>query len=223
MDHGRLQGWVLIESSCSLLDNFGDGPFTHRITVALRLTFVGAIALLGAGGGIGGVDDAGLRHTGHILTLVGYVVFAAELAVLTAMQVYYFTRKSSLVPSGHKVRQYPRMPFQKSPSLVGDDEEKKHQEENLTSLQVLRGTLLAAPFIAVRTVYGILEVATSNDPISKWNPVTGSTVTFAFMALVMEYIALCIYLFTGYSIPPGRDLPARSSDTEAGKLTSTNN
>lgn len=88
------------------MDNFGDGPFTHRITVGLRLTFVAAIALLGAGGGIGSQPDPDLVHTGHNLVLAGYIVFAAELVALTLMQVYYHARKSSLRPSGHQVRKY---------------------------------------------------------------------------------------------------------------------
>ncbi|KIE04036.1 hypothetical protein MAJ_00567, partial [Metarhizium majus ARSEF 297] len=113
-----------------LMDNFGDGPFTHRITVGLRLTFVGAIALLGAGGGIGSQPDPDLVHTGHNLVLAGYIVFAAELVALTLMQVYYHARKSSPQPSGH---------------------------------QVLRGALLASPFIMVRTVYGLIESAHAQE------------------------------------------------------------
>ncbi|KAK2598012.1 hypothetical protein QQS21_005849 [Conoideocrella luteorostrata] len=172
-----------------LLDNFGDGPFTHRINVALRLTFVGAVGLLGAGGGIGSQDDAGPRHTGHLLTLIGYIVFAVELMVLTLMQIYYYTRKANLLHSGH---------------------------------QVLRGALLASPFIAVRTVYGIIEAAHSQDVATIWNPVygspeTSSIVLFVFMALVVEYVALIIYLWSGFAIPPERGLPAAGDMETAGK------
>lgn len=86
------------------MDNFGDGPFTHRITVGLRLTFIAAVGLLGAGGGIGSQPNPDLVRTGHDLVLAGYIIFAAELVVLTGMQVYYHTRKASLRPSGHQVR-----------------------------------------------------------------------------------------------------------------------
>lgn len=84
-------------------DNFGDGPFTHRINIALRLTTTAAVGLLSSGGGLSSQTDNDLRHTGHILTLVGYIVFIVELAVLTAMQVYYHTRRTTLLPSGHQV------------------------------------------------------------------------------------------------------------------------
>ena len=173
-----MDGYVTMLMGGRLLDNFGAGPFTHRITVALRLAFIGAVALLGAGGGLGSSGDASMRHTGRMLTLAGYIVFAAELGVLTGMQVFYMLRKDTLLPSGHKV---------------------------------LLGTLLASPFIAVRTVYGILEVVTGATYSAKWNPVFGSAVIFAFMGLVMEYIVLVIYIFTGFSIPPKRDQPVRQA------------
>lgn len=48
----------------------------------------------------------------------------------------------------------------------------------------------------VRTVYGILEVVYQSDNATKWNPVYGSAVVFAFMGLLMEYAALCLYLYT---------------------------
>ncbi|KND94044.1 hypothetical protein TOPH_00926 [Tolypocladium ophioglossoides CBS 100239] len=87
-----------------------------------------------------------------------------------------------------------------------------------SSHRVLIGSLIASPFIMVRTIYGILEVVFQNDRATKWNPVYGSAVTFALMALLMEYIALCLYLFTGYSIPPGRGLAASRDAGSAGKV-----
>ncbi|TWU74123.1 hypothetical protein ED733_005258 [Metarhizium rileyi] len=174
-----------------LLDNFGDGAFTHRITVGLRLAFVAAVALLGAGGGIGSQPDPGLVHTGHTLVLAGYIVFAVELAVLTSMQVYYHARRSGLRPSGH---------------------------------QVLRGALLASPFIMVRTVYGLVESAHAQDARTLWNPVSGfpatsSAVLFALMALVTEYIALVVYLWSGFSIAPDRGLPVAGDAEAIGKTS----
>jgi hypothetical protein len=37
-----------------------------------------------------------------------------------------------------------------------------------------------------------------------WNPLYGSAVAFATMALLVEYIAVIIYLSVGFSMPPDR-------------------
>lgn len=67
------------------------------------------------------------------------------------------------------------------------------------------------PFIAVRIAYGILSAFT--DFTSQWDPVFGSPVIFALMGLLMEFIALCIYVHLGfYTIKKTRDgthLPGR--------------
>jgi hypothetical protein len=74
----------------------------------------------------------------------------------------------------------------------------------------------------VRTVYGLIESAHSQDTSTLWNPVfgfpaTSSAVLFAFMALAMEYIALIIYLWSGFSIPPDRGLGAGRDSEAVGK------
>lgn len=71
----------------------------------------------------------------------------------------------------------------------------------------------------IRTIYGLIESANSQNSNTLWNPVFGSpagssAVLFAFMALVVEYIALIIYLWSGFSIAPDRGL-GESRDTEA--------
>lgn len=47
--------------------------------------------------------------------------------------------------------------------------------------------MIAAPFLVIRTVYGILEVAFSFESNSIWNPLTGNIYAFAFMCLFVEY------------------------------------
>ena len=74
-------------------------------------------------------------------------------------------------------------------------------------MQVLRGTLIAAPFIILRCVYGILEVV-SGYTSSVWSPIFGSIPAFVLMALVSEYIPICIWLYIGYSMPPSRGVGA---------------
>jgi hypothetical protein len=57
--------------------------------------------------------------------------------------------------------------------------------------------ILAAPFLAVRTAYGILGIFKATGPnmfTSMWSSLFGSATAFALMALVPEYIIVCIYI-----------------------------
>lgn len=65
--------------------------------------------------------------------------------------------------------------------------------------------MVAAPFIILRCVYGILEVVYGFTS-SLWSPIYGNVVAFALMALLCEYIAICIWLYIGFSMPPDRDV-----------------
>lgn len=73
-----------------------------------------------------------------------------------------------------------------------------------SSHTILQGALLAAPFLIVRNIYGILEIGNQSNLKSIWDPVYGSAVAFALMALLVEYIAICIYFFIGLSMTPDR-------------------
>lgn len=86
-----------------------------------------------------------------------------------------------------------------------------------SSQRVLVATLAAAPLLAVRTAYGLLEVAAQGNRESVWNPLTGSAVAFALMALLPEYIVLVGWVLMGYSIPPRREV-GQSLDGEATKV-----
>jgi hypothetical protein len=60
--------------------------------------------------------------------------------------------------------------------------------------------LIGSPALCLRTIYGIISVfnATGFNIInSKWSPLFGSAIAFALMALLPEYVMLCIYLFLG--------------------------
>lgn len=83
--------------------------------------------------------------------------------------------------------------------------------------QILTGGLAAAPFLIVRCVYGIIEYTRRDWLDSQFNPVFGSAVTFSLMALLMEYIAICIWLVVGYTTPADRGVRAArtgSSDVD---------
>lgn len=74
-----------------------------------------------------------------------------------------------------------------------------------SSRRVLFAALAAAPLLALRTAYGLLEVAAQGDARSAWNPLTGSAVAFALMALLPEYVVLVGWVLMGFSIPPRRE------------------
>ena len=191
------------------MDNYSHSPHSNRIGSLLRAAFVIAAALLSAGGALGSQIWSDLRSIGHALTLAGYIVFAVELVTLTAMQLYFWKRRSGFLQSSHKVGK--RWAF--SGAFCSAN------ETGVTDVmpQVLTGSLIGSPFILVRTIYGILEVVFQNNHSTTWNPVYGSAVAFALMALLMEYVALCVYLYTGYSIAPGRGLAVSSNTGSTGK------
>ena len=54
------------------------------------------------------------------------------------------------------------------------------------------------PLLVLRTVDGLLYEFTSNSLFSMWNPVFGSAIAFALMALLPEYIVLVTYLYLGF-------------------------
>jgi hypothetical protein len=59
------------------------------------------------------------------------------------------------------------------------------------------------PFLIVRTVYAFLGIY-SNSLYSKWDALYGSAPIFACMALLMEYIVICIFIYIGFNIPSNR-------------------
>jgi hypothetical protein len=75
----------------------------------------------------------------------------------------------------------------------------------------------------VRLTYAFLSVFRSSEP--KWNSLSGSIASFVTMALLMEYIVVCIYLYTGFVVVvrPSADVPGRvwiaTGDEESGVAT----
>lgn len=64
--------------------------------------------------------------------------------------------------------------------------------------QIVKWLLLASPFLALRTAYGMLGIfdATSTNMItSMWSSLFGLATAFALMALFPEYIVVCIYVY----------------------------
>lgn len=89
-----------------LIDNYSHSPWSTRIAKGIRLSFVGAVALLVAGGALSSVS----QNTSRILSLVGYIVFAVVLGVLIAMELWFFWKRSELIPHSQKVRRHRSTP-----------------------------------------------------------------------------------------------------------------
>lgn len=51
--------------------------------------------------------------------------------------------------------------------------------------------------LTLRVVYGLLYEFTIASHTHTWNPVFGSTIAFAFMCLLAEYVALLIFMYLG--------------------------
>ncbi|KAM3476634.1 hypothetical protein MY5147_003139 [Beauveria neobassiana] len=168
---------------------------------ALILLNVGVVPLIVANLGLTRLIGAASvnAHLSRALTLAGYVVFALELLLLTATQLWWFF-------------------YFYSPPRHRDTAPAAAAAEALlpSSRRVLVATLAAFPLLAVRTAYGLLEVARQDEPGSAWNPLTGSALAFALMALLPEYVVLAGWVFVGYAIPARREVGGGMEGEEDG-------
>ncbi|KAH8655769.1 hypothetical protein BX600DRAFT_470293 [Xylariales sp. PMI_506] len=62
----------------------------------------------------------------------------------------------------------------------------------------LYGAWTSMPFLMVRSVYGIIYAIDAVNIESMWNPLFGNSEVFAIMALLPEYIVLCIFICMGF-------------------------
>lgn len=81
-------------------------------------------------------------------------------------------------------------------------------------------TLMAMPAVVVRAVYGVLNAFTSRNRNSTWNPMWGSAVALALMALLPEFLALICYCYIAYRRTRARDSSKRGSAESGYELTS---
>lgn len=88
------------------MDNYKPTRNSKRFHGLLRVAIIFAIALLAAGGALGGQEDAGTRKIGHVLMLVGYGLFAALLVALTGAALWFWRKKAALIQSSPKVCEY---------------------------------------------------------------------------------------------------------------------
>jgi uncharacterized membrane protein YozB (DUF420 family) len=90
-----------------------------------------------------------------------------------------------------------------------------HRSRLTAARKMLLGAFtLAIPFLVVRIVYSFLG-AFASTLFSQWSPVRGSWRAFLVMGLIMEYIVVLIYLYTGISLPSGKEERADSEEGTA--------
>lgn len=108
-----------------------------------------------------------MAHLQSILSKVAYFHFTSVLISLITVSAVLFFKKGSV-----------------------RDTERKY----------LKWLLIATPALAVRTVYGLIGVfdaAGDRILVSTWSPLFGSATAFSLMALLPEYLVVCVYLYLG--------------------------
>jgi hypothetical protein len=68
--------------------------------------------------------------------------------------------------------------------------------------QMAKWLLLASPFLALRTAYGIIGVFEATGAklfTSMWSSLFGSATAFALMALLPEYVVVCTHIYILHS------------------------
>ncbi|KJZ75784.1 hypothetical protein HIM_04941 [Hirsutella minnesotensis 3608] len=77
-------------------------------------------------------------------------------------------------------------------------EQQKIQDGQMIYIKWL---LIASPILCVRAAFGIIEVfkaAGKNVLTSIWSPMFGNAVLFSLMALLPEFIVLCVFIYLGH-------------------------
>jgi amino acid permease len=134
----------------------------------------------------GKVDQASLQSA---LYKAGYFVFLVVflVAVLLSMRVALLQRNR--VKQSHLTVSPPWVCTSQSIYIF----QRTHTDHS----QIVRWLLLVTPFLALRTAYGMLgmfEATGANMFTSMWSSLFGSATAFALMALLPEYIIVCIYI-----------------------------
>ncbi|KAH6693482.1 hypothetical protein F5X68DRAFT_227892 [Plectosphaerella plurivora] len=128
----------------------------------------------------------GSSRLNHIIRLI-HVIFLATVALFIAGGVLNSDATASSSASGPSRAAYILLAV-------------------LLAIAYIYFSLLASPLIAIRIAYGIL--GSFNDIYSKWDPVFGSALAFGLMALLPEFIAICIFVHLGfYSIKHRGNMP----------------
>ncbi|KAK7977158.1 hypothetical protein PG988_004648 [Apiospora saccharicola] len=142
----------------------------------------------------GFTGDPEMANTQSILSKVAYFEFVVVLLALIAMAAWLnFWRRDRI------------------------------QDGQIIYIQWL---LIASPFLCIRAVFGVIsvfEAAGANILTSVWSPMFGSALLFSLMALLPEYIVLCVFVYLGihrvstadrYGLVAQRGFFKRTGDTK---------
>jgi hypothetical protein len=134
----------------------------------------------------GKIDQASLQS---VLYKIGYFIFLVVflVAVLLSLRVALLQREQ--VKQSHLTVSPPILRTSRSTHV--------HHRTHAESSQIVKWLLVASPFLTLRTAYGMLgifEATGANLLTSMWSSLFGSATAFALMALLPEYIIVCIYI-----------------------------
>ena len=85
------------------MDNYSENPRANKIASLIRAAIFIAIGLLAAGGGVSSIGTKSSQNLSRSLTLAGYIVFAAILALLICMAFFFWRKRLTLLPSSQIV------------------------------------------------------------------------------------------------------------------------
>jgi hypothetical protein len=134
----------------------------------------------------GKVDQASLQSA---LYKVGYFVFLAVLIMVVLLSLRVALLQRDQVQSSHLTVSSDDFPASRSTHVC--------QRVRADHSQIVRWLLLASPFLALRTAYGMLGIFNATGDrmfTSMWSSLFGSATTFSLMALLPEFIIVCIYI-----------------------------
>jgi hypothetical protein len=134
----------------------------------------------------GKVDQASLQSA---LYKIGYFTFLAVFLVAVLLSLRVALLQQDLIKQSHLTVSPPISRISQFTHV--------YQKRRAEHSQIARWLLLASPFLALRTAYGMLgifEATGANIFTSMWSSLFGSATAFALMALLPEYIIVCIYI-----------------------------
>ncbi|KAK4235352.1 hypothetical protein C8A03DRAFT_36807 [Achaetomium macrosporum] len=138
----------------------------RRVNLFLRLIKILVLVAAGLLGAAGGyAGQPEFANTQSTLSKAAYVLFSVSLVALIASFIGLSRNQGRITPA-HRI--------------------------------YVKWALVAAPPLCVRAAYGIIGVAVAsgnNILTSSWSPLFGSATAFGLMALLPEYIVLCIYIY----------------------------
>lgn len=160
------------------------------LRVTRFLLFASVLLLSVSGGLYGNPDRAKVQST---LSRVAYFEFAFVLVALFGMAAWLYFVARDKIQDGQVIVCITHHSTSISITLVPQNIDLQPQ--------YIKWLLIASPILCIRTVFGIISVfeATGKHFLTSiWSPMFGNAVLFSLMALVPEFIVLCIFVYLGH-------------------------